>query len=1475
MNIRGNTSSIRLLVFTSYLVLLSLFCGLVRAQHKVNIVHYSTKDGLSHDGVLCITRDRDGFMWFGTFDGINRFDGHNFVVYKSRPGDSSPLRTNKIRKITEDQKGNLWIQTFDYKVFHFDKRTEQFWAIADGIYKNLFPAHVIIDRVVVDPVDGVWLLTKNGGMYYTYVNSNGHPAVERFNPDPPTAHNIKGKLVRFICFDGQNRIWVGSEGGLNCLRRDRQDYHKIIIDAAAEQAFPKAAFTSGVTGARYSYFGTADGNLLKFDEVIGKISTTPITNVRLNNIFISKIGQLYISTEGKGVYRFDTSLNKVDLISRIAAGAYLSATEDGHSNIWIEPKDNGVVRYNQHTGVWKYYEQQRDFSSASREFKVQTDADGTVWVGLKGGGFGYYNDVTDKIDYLFDKPNSTDQLFSNVVYCLYLDKTGIIWMSAKDGGVNKIIPLKDKFKFTPLTAATGNRSANDVRAMMKDREGRLWACTKEGEVYVLDHDKRMNVFAGHGNHIGYVYSIIEDSKGNVWLGTKGDGLFKATPADAARKSYALQNYRHKNDDINSLSNDQVYSVVEDSKQRIWIGTLGGGINLFTQSGNTGAFRNYQNTFHNYPYNWAKGVRYLCEDNRGNMWVATSYGLLAFNVNGNIDEKCRFVAYQKKPGDPGSLSNNSVQHIYLDRRGQLWVGTFGGGLDKVCLTNGDITRATFKSYTVANGLLNDVVLSITGDHDGNLWIATAGGLSKFTPADQSFKNYDSFDGLPDAQLSESTCFTAADGYLYFGCNAGYISFNPKNITRRKVSANMALTHIQLYYKEILPGDKHSPLKSAINETKTLTLNHDQNVISIDYAVLDYRAEKEVSYSYKLAGFDTDWHKVNDQQKATYTNIPPGTYTFYVKGVNDDLFYNQPQKSIQIVIKPPFYLTIWARIGYVILTIVVILVTRNISVTMIRLRNKVQVERKLTEIKLAFFTNISHELRTPLTLIASPLEELAKIEELSEKGRQYFKVINRNVSRMIRFTNQLLDFRKVQSGKIQLKIVENDLVALAHNVGTCFATIAAEKNISFDVSSNYPVINAWFDEEKIEIILYNLLSNAFKFSPSGKPVKVEIKASLSTVELRVIDQGKGVPPQKLKEIFEIYHEDNHNKENHLKGTGIGLALAKGLALSHHASLDAEINEYGGLTVVLKLKSGYAHFSKEDLIVAESIKPLTPADPASTEPEEPLFTTKTNNTAEAPLLLIVEDNPDLRAFLSVKLSNNYRVQAAQNGQEGLAMALQLSPDLIISDVLMPRMDGIQMLDELKNDQLTSHIPVILLTAKSSVESRLQGLKYGADIYMTKPFHNEVLMASIDNLLKLRKKLFERIAGISAKTTPGHEPTQAVATSKDEEFLKEVIQLVEEKMTDPNFNIDDIAVGIGMGRTTFYKKLKSLTSLSPVEFVRELRLKQSKKLLDAGTHTITEAAYASGFNSVAYFSTCFKEKYAMSPSLYLKKLKDPILES
>lgn len=1463
---------IKILVTCLYLLL----CFTAYAQIKSEITHYSTKDGLSHDGVLCITRDRDGFMWFGTFDGINRFDGHSFVIYKSRPGDSSNLRSNKIRDIVEDQAGYLWIETFDYKLYRFNKATEQFLAIFEGPYKRLFNDQVVINRIFPDHT-GVWLFTRLSGMYYVQSSRNHLPVITRFNKDADGGNHIKGNIVKFHQADSQGNIWIGTDGGLDVLQRNTSGGYRVKkFDEVTNSLLSSTAFSCAVYHAGNMYLGTSDGRVIIYNlaqKTFRTISIAP--HKQLNDVCISRTGVFYISTAGSGLLKFDPLTLITTPLPTEAGAVYNTLYEDPAGNIWIEPEKSGVIKYDPHTGIYKHFMQKIDYPGAGRDYHVFTDANSITWVSMKGGGFGYYNPNTDQVDYFYDEPGSYDQKFSNAITCLYMDKTGVLWMSGKDGGVNKVISQADRFYFHQPAAQPQNRSENDVRAMMKDANGLLWICTKDGLVHIYDHDKEVNVFTNSGNKIGFVYCMLQDKTGNIWLGTKGNGLYKAIPNDKSGNHYTLTNYRHNDNDPYSISGNVIYSLLQDHKGRIWVGAFGSGLNLIINNNGKDGFKNYANSFHSYPYSWAKVIRDLCEDNKGRIWIATTYGLLVFNPEEQQGGNYHFMACHKVPNNSYSLGNNSVQCITKDHTGQIWLGTFGGGLNKVLIDHDDINHVRFKALTMTDGLPNDVVLSMTTDHQNNIWIATAGGLSKFNPARQTFKNYDPFGSGTKTTFSEATCFTATNGTLYFGCINGYISFNPKSIVNKRLPAHIALTNIQLYYKNIAPGKDNSPLTYAINETKTLTLKHDQNVISIDYAVLDYRAVNKIAYSYILEGFDKSWHSVNDLRKAVYTNIPPGEYTFRVKGVSEDILSNTPEKSLHIIIKPPFYLTILAYFIYLILIVLAAMLARNIIVTMIRLRNKVVVEQRLTEVKLAFFTNISHELRTPLTLIASPLEELSRTETLSVKGREYFNIIMRNVNRMIRFTNQLLDFRKVQSGKIQMNIAETDLVSLINEVGSYFRTMAEEKNIDFRIHADKMQLQAWVDEEKIEIILYNLLSNAFKFSPSGKKIVLEIKhfTNSGLIEIRVIDQGKGVPEDRLEEIFEIYHEESFSRENHLKGTGIGLALARGLALSHKGKLWAERNETEGMTFILQLKTGHDHFTNDELSFAGTGQLVEPALETNVEPKA--IPNKSTAESQLSLVLIVEDNPDLRTFLENKLNDCYQVLTAGDGAEGLKIARSAYPDLIISDVVMPVMDGIQMLDAVKHDPAISHIPVVLLTAKSSVENRIKALKYGADVYLTKPFQNELLMASVENLLESRKRMFERFA-IDPKSPDLHQTDDAempVTTLKDEAFLKDVIRIVDEKLGDQDFNIDEVAAGMSMGRTTFYKKLKSLSSLSPVEFVRELRLKRSKQLLDTGAHTVSEAGYMSGFNSLAYFSTCFKEKFGVSPSVYLKKLKDKSL--
>jgi signal transduction histidine kinase/ligand-binding sensor domain-containing protein/DNA-binding response OmpR family regulator len=1456
--------------FLGISILLWCFLGSF-AQLNSNITRYSTEDGLSHDGVLCITKDRDGFMWFGTFDGINRFDGHNFVVYKSRPGDTSNLLSNKIKSIVEDKIGYLWIQTFDHKIYRFDKKKEQFAAISDGHFKHLFNDQVVVDEMIADDENGIWLRTQAQGLYYVFNKTSGEPVVQHYGKSEGGSFRINGDIPQFIYQAGGGKIWIGTEGGLNCVRTvgDRK-YRRVAFLPSVEKLLATHAFSCFTAKNYRLYFGTENGEILIYNQSEKTFQLKNIlSGTRFNAMCYAKTGNLYISTTKKGLLTVNPVNFKIKLSGLSLDDTYYSLFEDKYNRLWIEPEKTGIIKYEPGKASFKFYSQQKDFTSSGRGYGVQMDSKGILWIRMKAGGFGYYNSAKDEVEYFYDQPGSNQQQFSNILTSIYIEPSGVIWLSGKDGGINKIVSLADKFNYKNLVNQPQIRSANEVRAMMKDAKGRLWICSKEGQVRVLDQGKQVAVLPER-HELGLVYTILEDSKKNVWLGTKGNGVFRAEPVTADCNKYKLQHFQNDKTNPNSLSSNLVYSIIEDRKSRIWVGTLGGGLNLFTGTPDQPKFENYNNGFKSYPFSWAKVIRHLCEDQQGKIWVSTSNGLLIFNPDVKVKGAYKFDAYRKVRGEASSIGSNSVQYVYKQPNGQMWVATFGGGLNQVIAAPDEPGKIGFKSYTTVNGLSNDVVLSITSDKQGKLWLATENGLSQFDPQHRTFKNYDSHDGLPKTGFAEATAFTDQAGKLYFGCIDGYISFDPLKVADQKMQSKMAITRLQLYYKDMLPETEGSPLQQSINETDELTLAHDQNVISLDYAVLDYRASNKITYAYKLEGFDKIWHLVNDQRRATYTNIPPGNYTFKVKSTSKDLFTILPEKNLIIRVLPPFYLTWWAYLTYAIIAVIAFLFSRRILITMIKLRNKVLVEQKLTEVKLAFFTNISHELRTPLTLIVNPLAEISKTEQLSGKGREYLEVINRNANRMIRFINQLLDFRKVQEGKVQLRIAEVDLTRLVGEIAAHFTAIAEEKQIQFRLPDLHNGMMAWVDEEKIDIILYNLLSNAFKFTPNGKAITISLSeiADAAELELIVKDEGRGVANDKLEEIFDVYYEGHTTSDNHLKGTGIGLGLARALAESQQARLWAEHNPTGGLIFKLRIKSGHAHFDQRDIDLSAhaDLQNLLPVEYQS---EGQVSAESMLSDHQMPHILLVEDNPDLRDFLSLKLQGLYRLSTAPDGLEGLKMAESLLPDLIISDVMMPNLDGIQMLDQIRQHELTSHIPVILLTARSSVQHQIEGLKYGADLYLTKPFHADFLIASIQNLIQSRKRLYEQLSAGLDKKIMKLEPSEVVITSRDEQFLKQTIDIVEAGMQNPEFNIDDVAVAIGMGRTTFYKKLKSLSSLSPVEFVRDMRLKRSKQLLDSGSYTVSDAAYLAGFNSLSYFSTCFKDQYKMTPSAYLKTVR------
>jgi signal transduction histidine kinase/ligand-binding sensor domain-containing protein/DNA-binding response OmpR family regulator len=1457
---------------------ITLFASSASAQLKCNLKHYSTEDGLSHDRVLCMTKDSEGFMWFGTWDGINRFDGHNFIAYKARPGDSSNLKNNKIRNIVEDKLGYLWVKTYDNEVYRFDKRTEKFLAVPETGTSNQFK-NILIDKIIPVSNGDTWLSTNKQGLLCSIGDrSLAAPHIEQYAKSVTGENKICGNKINFLFEDSEKRIWIGTSTGLCCLVKDGAKYKKLYF--ANKQPFfgTDLNFTCFTEHNGIIYFGTDKGKLITYNIRSGGFITREINKgVAINSLCFSKSNVLYASTSGKGLAIIDPVSFNVTYAGMSGKDTFYSLFEDRSGLLWIEPGAIGVIKYNPDTKSFKLFTQKVDanISGPHTNYSVFNDANGIVWVSMRGGGFGYYNAANDDMAYFYDEPGSANQQFSNIITALYVDATGILWLSAYEGGIYRAIFQPDNFDHQLLVKTPKNKTENEVRAIYEDRSGKLWIGTKAGRLYCFKNGKSINnVFINMpAGGIGTVYTITQGKNGTLWFGTKGSGLFKAEPLANDDQKYNLTHYDSDPHNVNSLSNRKIYSVLEDSRGRVWVGTFGGGINLMVKDGDKTIFKNSNNSFKNYPIAACNVVRHLQEDAKGNIWVATNNGLVIFNPNENTPDTYKFYRYYKIPGDPTSLGNNDVQFIYKDKTGGMWLGTFGGGLHKLVSAPDLHQKLKFKFFTTADGLPNDIILSIVGDNSGNLWLTTENGLSKYDPKAGVFQNYDYYDGLPNTKFSEAACSKSISGKILLGCLTGYISFDPDKVYETKFNANIAFTNIQLYNQTVIPGADGSVLKYPIDQTDHITLNYDQNLISIDYTVLDYRDIHKISYAYKLDGVDKDWNYVKTQRQATYTNLSPGKYVFKVKSVSNELFKNTPEKSVAITILPPPWLTIWAYIIYFILAVIAFEITRRIIVTMIRLRNRVVVEQKLTELKLQFFTNISHELKTPLTLIVSPLQEITKIENLSPKGREYINVVNKNANRMIRFINQLLDFRKAQSGKMRLKVSEVDVVALVRQISQYFTELAHEKNIDLVVRANVDELYVWIDEEKLDIVIYNLLSNAFKFTPAYKKIVLEIVFNNGDecFYINVIDQGVGVPKDKLLEIFELYYEGDKSNGNNLKGTGIGLALSRELVLNHHGKITAKNNEDSGMTFSLELKTGKDHFDDKEVdFVSMAQVPEFIQSLYVDGPDTEVDVLKQTNT-HAPLVLIVEDNTDLRRFLCNQLSVSYKVIEAADGAEGLKAAMDSLPDLIISDVMMPNMDGIEMLDQLKNNIVTSHIPVILLTAKSSIDNQIEGLKYGADFYITKPFHTDFILACVESLIKKRKQLFEQLLG--NKSLVQLSPGEIFITSKDEQLLKETIRIVEEGMVDPDFNIDSVAVSVGLGRTTFYKKLKSLTGLAPVEFVRDIRLQRGQQLLCSGEYNISEIAYKIGFSSSGYFSTCFKEKYNLTPSQYLKKEKDIII--
>ncbi|MDR0430421.1 MAG: response regulator [Tannerellaceae bacterium] len=1126
----------------------------------------------------------------------------------------------------------------------------------------------------------------------------------------------------------------------------------------------------------------------------------------------------------------------------------------------------------------------------NRELRLFIDSAGDVWIYGIGGHYGlaYYDVAKDSWTNYSSYANASYKLSNNIVTSVEEDDKGNIWVGTDHGGVNII--NKKTGQITTVLWHNENDphsiAQNTIKSMYRDDANILWLGTyKNGASYYHESIYRLNIIAEKSEMPSCDINCFYESKDkNLWIGSNGGGLLYY---DRAKEKYTV--YKHMPDNPNSPAGDVIVSLTQDLEGRLWIGYYLAGLDCF--DGKT--FTHYTSTPDDDEGITDNNAWILRCDRAGNLWVGTLNGgvvvldtntgkrlktlLAEGSVYSIIETKTRNMLvgsqgglfiysvtndqlelYEKDIFNSVQLSRYDINNLYEDSRGLLWIGTKNG-----LFVFNPYTKE-IRLFTKENGLSSDLVQSILEDAGHNMWFATNRGLTCIkvsTTNNQpgyfyAISTYDSSEGLQGELFNYNAAYYTSDSELIFGGILGFNIITPTTLTYNNNIPRIVLTDFQLYNQSIKPGEPHNGrviLNQSITQTKEINLNYTDNYFSLSFAAFDYCMPNKSRYYYKLEGFNDQWLETDrDNRKVTYTNLNPGKYTLYLKAVNNDGFESTEPIILKINVRPPFWKTAWAWLIY---TILIIgggfyffnrLVKRSEKkLAYARENMRVSQQLEMDEMKLRFFTNISHEFRTPLTLILSPLDELVKKVKDPEDSES-LSIIRLNARHMLTLVNQLLDFRKLEMNAHTLQKSLGDIVQFVKQQTELFVEVMARKKISFRFCSELKHLYLYFDAEKLSKVLINILSNAYKFTPNEGKITINMsRVDDEKIRISIADSGIGIPDDELDNIFDRFYQIKNEGSKNYQGSGIGLHISKEFVLLHGGEIWAENTAEGGACFVILLPC------KEENIngTSESLLPETN--------EEDVILEEELSRDTRPKILIVEDNKDLRALLASKLKEHYVILQAGDGSEGLIIAFKEIPDIILSDVMMPGIDGVELCNTIKNDIRTSHIPLILLTAKTGEESKLEGLTAGADDYITKPFNQEILQIKIHNLIETRKRnqtvLEEQIK---------IEPSKITVNSLDEQLIRKAIEYTEANISNPDLSVGELSRELGMSRVHLYKKLSSLTGKTPIEFIRIIRLKRAAQLLQESQLTVSEIAYEVGFNNPKYFRKYFKDEFGVLPS-------------
>ena len=1333
-----------------------------------------------------------------------------------------------------------------------------------------------IYTIAQDQLGFIWIGTNGAGLYkYDGINYVGYE--ENFNLN----NSINSNLIYIAYVDTRNRLWIGTDEGLCLYNRNLNTFERIDLQKNKSQIMSVKSIIEDNNGNLL--LGTLNDGLLKLN-----INSRKITKIRLDiphshNYLINclakdKSGTIYLGTN-TGLKIFDNAKNEVKKVkagkdSQLLSGNIVSMFFDRKQNLWIGNGYKGLVKAVLHSNVKEVVSYP---ITRKRIMSILSTDDKTIICATENDGLIIINDQGTVQKKYVNSKYDIRSLSSNSVWSLFYDKEKRLWL----GYYNKGLGIFDKInsKVSLIESLVGNPQSlqtNCVTGIAKDNEGQLWISMEGGGVDVYNpinksfkHITRSdtNFYSGLTND--NITNVFIDKKQNIWLSSWNEGLFVLK-----KGSKSFINYNTKNS--SNLTSDNIMSIAEDSRGVIWIGTFSKGLHYYTPSDGKFHHCNSKPFYTNEVVN--SDIRKVLVDSDDAIWVGSTTGL--YKVTTNDFVSFSVTSYRDKMSKKlkNHKSTHTINTLYESKNKEIWIGTAGAGLFSY-----NKKTDIIKWYINFKGLHEKSISSIVESNDGGIWLSGKKGINRLDLKNKTTINYSKYDGLLKNDFNNNAVLKDENGLLYFGSYEGLNYFNPANFVKSKKQLSVYLTDLKLFNKTTDPIEKNSPLVKVISETKKIILKHDQSVFTIDYIAVNYSFPSTNEFAYYLKGFEDSWNYVGSKRSATYTNLAPGNYVFKVKAAEKNGVWSQPLE-LKIEVLPPWWKTSFAYLFYSLLLLAAIYFANQYYQNRFKEKQMIEFEKKkaiqiekLNNKKLQFFTNISHEFRTPLTLILNPLADIIKNYslELPNGVLNKLQTIQKSSDRLSRLINELMDFNQLQFNKMTLQLQLIEVVNFTKEIVSYFDEEALSRGIQLQFESNKASLKDWIDPKMFEKIIFNVISNAFKVTPDNGKIMVKIVVNealihfplISTAtaypsfEIIIEDTGSGLDKKDIKRIFDRFYQVNNLNKTYYGSTGIGLEVVRGFVELHKGIIDVESELGVGTTFKLLFPIGKDFFNESEILLEEfkkekkiSFTPIVEKTEIQTEEDQ-------EKQDRIYTILIVEDNVELRNYLKNELKKEYKVLVAENGQVGLELALQKLPDLILTDVIMPVMNGLELCKKVKADLKTSHIPLMMLSAKALIKDKLEGIDSGADMYLSKPFDMDILRSSLVQLINSRQIMFNKFYnGITPKA-------KEKTTTLDNEFIKNTLNYINENISESELSVEVLASKVFLSRSQLYRKIKTLTGVSVNEFIRNVRLEKAKELIELGNDNITEISFKVGFSSPSYFTKCYKEKYGYLPTHNNKK--------